>query len=167
MLWSVSKSRMTLGLAPMVQVSRPGRVVLLFCPFSSLFGRENVGEITQSHTTAHTLAYNVVVQSHPFPLRVSFVYSCSPRSNSPSPAALNPLPANLPSRSCHLDFTPPFRVKITLLTQMAFPCVYVANEAANRGIFLEAGCEEGYSGIPWCKKLRRVLLFRRAEMAPS
>lgn len=149
---------MTLGLPPMVQVSRPGRVVLLFCPFSFLFGRENLEQITQSHTTAYTLAYNVVVQSYPFPLRVSFVCSCPPRPNYTSPAALKPLPANLPSRSCRLDFKPPFRLKITLLSQMAFPCVYVANEAANRGFFLDAGCEEGYSGIPWCKKLRRVFV---------
>lgn len=41
---------------------------------------------------------------------------------------------------------------------MAFPCVYVANEAAHRGIFLDADCEEGYSGIPWCKKLGRVFV---------
>lgn len=51
---------------------------------------------------------------------------------------------------------------------MAFPCVYVANEAANRGIFLHADGKEGYSGISLgVRSLEECLLFRRAEMAPS
>lgn len=103
----------------MVQKSRPSQVVplLITCPSSFLFEGPKK---SQSHTTAYTLTYSVlVVQSRPFPQRVTFVYSW-PRPNSTS---LFPLisrspqtaPANLPQRSGHLDFTPPLRVKITLL----------------------------------------------------
>lgn len=103
----------------MVQMYRPSQVVplLITCPSSFLI--EGLKK-SRSHTTAYTLTFSVVVvQSRPFPQRVTFVYSWPP----PNSTSLFPLisrspqtaPANLLHRSCHLDFKPPLRVKITLL----------------------------------------------------
>jgi hypothetical protein len=145
-------------------------VPVLPLPFLFPIREREPQEITESHTTAYTLnIQNVVVVrsnlTHPRHASVSCI-AARPVQTLHHPQSFKPLPANLPSRSCHLNFKPPFRVKITLALLTAEPRwlsrVSVCELQTRRRIgdfswmlitsgrrLVREGCS---SGIPWCKK---------------